>query len=242
MWNGVYTLPHTLLYTLDRCAPRVVLERFPSLYNLTRKGMDLNFKELFFSYLLRGILQSIFLLWLVSNIFDSTFVFAQGGETISSETSFCAAYTSILFSQIIVIYTESNSITILNLLIMIILPFFYTLATFVYSEHYFHTHFEVFLQTFRPQYIIAVAVITIALTMPWIILKCLRDIFQINRRNILRAEMLAKYKLLLKSEDACHTKLKVWLYRLMGFFPEPASLVFDDSISALSTKEKNRDL
>ncbi|CCW61608.1 unnamed protein product [Phytomonas sp. EM1] len=240
MWNGVYTLPHTLLYCLDRCAPRVVLERFPSLYNLTRKGADLNFKELFCSYLFRGILQSVILLWLLTNVFDSSFVFAQGGETASSEIYFTAAYTSILLSQVIMIYTESHSVTILNLLVVFFLPVFYLIITFIDSEHSFDSHIGVFTRTLRPHYIIAVMAMTAALTMPWVVLMCLRDFMHLNRRNILRAEALSKCKQLLKCDDVYKTKLEIWLYRLLGFLPEPESLYLSESDNALLPKETEK--
>lgn len=133
MWNGVYTLPQTLCYCLDRVAPRQVLERHPFLYRLSQRGADFNSKT-FFGFVLRGAAQSAALYWLISQSTGHSFALPHSGFTEAKDITYTLAYSALVIHQVATVVIESNSMTIINLIVVFGMPVFYYFTVFAYSS------------------------------------------------------------------------------------------------------------
>lgn len=221
MWNGVYTLPQTLSYCLDRFAPRVVLERCPELYKLTRRSADMDVTEFFGWYVARGVVQSVALLYFVSNIFDRDFALPDGGHASSNDLNFTVAYTALILSQMITVFLESHSITTINALWLVGMPVFYLLSTLGYSGVPNLQYFGVLRKTLHVESWLAATGIAVVLTMPVVAFYGLREAMQPSSRGVLRSAELKRQSTLLANPQ--YRRKQPVSVRWFGCSPEAAS-------------------
>lgn len=223
MWNGCYTLPTTLLYCLDRCAPRVVLEHVPALYKLSRRSTDMAIPEFFLFYVLRGAVQSVALLWFATSVYGISFKYADGG-TESNSTTFSVSYTALIISQLLTVYMESHSVTYWNALFLLGMPLFYVLATYVFSSIPHLEYFGVFQRTLGPEGLLAAFGIAAALVIPCLLCLTIREASSPNCHDVLRRSELKRQKKLMamKSYSSCQS----WWVRWAGCTSEsPSSFI-----------------
>ncbi|RNF26405.1 putative phospholipid-translocating P-type ATPase (flippase) [Trypanosoma conorhini] len=186
LWNGVYTLPQTLFFCLDRIAPRAVLERHTFLYKLTRHATDMNIREFFLVFILRGIVQSVFTLWLVTGVFGMRFAFAENGWAATNDVTFTVAYSALIISQMLTMIFESHSITFLNALWIFGMPVIYVAATAVYSSIPRLQYFGVWKNTMNLSSFLAALVVACVLVLPVLGVLVLRRAINPDVRDVLR--------------------------------------------------------
>nr|CCC91063.1 putative phospholipid-translocating P-type ATPase (flippase) [Trypanosoma congolense IL3000] len=134
LWNGLYSLPQTLLYCLDRKVPRTVLEMNPRVYNFTRSGFDLSGQEFFFAFVFRGVVHAVLVYILVLNMLGSNFVHPGSGSEASRDVAFSVAYTVLIFLQVLIMILESHTITVLNAFFIFVMPVLYVGINYVFSS------------------------------------------------------------------------------------------------------------
>ncbi|CAJ1030652.1 Phospholipid-translocating ATPase N-terminal/Cation transport ATPase (P-type)/Phospholipid-translocating P-type ATPase C-terminal, putative [Leishmania lindenbergi] len=222
MWNGFYTLPQTILYCLDRCAPRVVLERNPYLYKMTRHAVDICPSNFFGSFVFRGVLQSIGLLWLSTRLYGPDFAYADSGGTASNDVTFSVAYTALMLSQLYTMWWESNAVTPLNLLVLVGMPLFYVYSTMTYSDNPTLQYFGVFRKSLDTTGVLSALGISIALVVPSIIYFTVLAFLQPNPRDVLRRAEDRRQRLLLKRRD--YKRMQPCWVRWFGATPEESSI------------------
>ncbi|KAG5472822.1 hypothetical protein LSCM4_02146 [Leishmania orientalis] len=230
MWNGFYTLPQTILYCLDRCAPRVVLERNPYLYKMTRHAVDIRPGEFFVSFVLRGALQSIGLLWLCTGLYGQSFAFADGGGAATNDVTFSVAYTALMLSQMFTMWWESHAVTPLNLLALVGMPLFYVYTTMLYSDRPALQYFGVFRKSLDTAGILSAFGVSVALVVPSFIYITLVVFLEPNARDVLRRAEVRRQRVLLALRDYMRTQL-VWV-RWFGATPEASSILCTQGSSA----------
>ncbi|KAG5498721.1 hypothetical protein JKF63_03009 [Porcisia hertigi] len=231
LWNGFYTLPQTILYCFDRCAPRVVLERNPYLYKMTRRALDIRPREFFCSYLLRGMLQSVGLLWLCTRLYGPGFAYADTGGTASNDVTFTIAYSALMVSQVFSVWWESHTVTPLNLLVLLGMPLLYVYSTSVYSDYPALEYFGVFRRSLDMAGYFSVFGVSLALVVPSLIYSTTLVAQHPNPRDVLRcAETRRQRAMLARSEYRCSQPF--WV-RWFGATPEAASVLCSGSDAAL---------
>ncbi|KPA83282.1 putative phospholipid-translocating P-type ATPase (flippase) [Leptomonas pyrrhocoris] len=239
MWNGFYTLPQTILYCLDRCAPRVVLERNPYLYKLTRHAVDVDPAEFFVSFVLRGVLQSVFLLWLCTHIYGAAFVYAGSGGTASKDVTFSVAYTALMLSQLFTVWWESHSVTPLNVLMLIGMPLFYVYSTLVYSDRPALQYYGVFRRSLDNVGILAAVGVAAALVVPSLIYFTVLAVLHPNPRDTLRRAEVKRQRLLLGEKD--HRQGQSRWVRWFHAVPESPSITCSRAAATLRSEGDARD-
>ncbi|ESL09142.1 phospholipid-translocating P-type ATPase (flippase) [Trypanosoma rangeli SC58] len=187
LWNGVYTLPQTLFFCLDRIAPRAVLERHTFLYKMTRRATDMNIREFFLVFMLRGAVQSVFTLWLVTGIFNVSFAFAGAGWAATNDVTFSVAYSALIISQMLTMIFESHSITFLNAFWIFGMPIIYAASTSVYSSIPRLQYFGVWDNTINVFSSLTVFVVAFVLVFPVLGVMVLRQSLNPDPRDVLRA-------------------------------------------------------
>lgn len=222
MWNGVYTLPQTLFYCLDRCAPRVVLERTPALYKLTRRSADMSVREFFVTYMLRGMAQSVMLLWVTTKLYGTSFAYPNSGGTASNDVTFSVAYTALMISQFFTVLTESHSVTSWNWVGLLGMPVFYVFSTLAFSGVPSLQYFGVFKQSLRAESWLAAFGAAAFLVLPFHLLIVWRDARRPNSRDTLRAAEVSRQRRLLRRPE--YKRVQPWLVRWFGFTPEAPSV------------------
>jgi phospholipid-translocating ATPase len=162
VWNGVFTLPQTFFYTLDRAAPRHVLQAYPRLYRECQAGYRLN-KTTFFAFVMRGVIQSAGLLFLVWLNYSGSFATSGKGYEESVTVLYTVAYTTLIFHQVFTVILESNSITGWNFAFLVLMPVLYIASTLTYSSMTEFEYYGVFMESMRSCHwlfvILAVAVL-----------------------------------------------------------------------------------
>ncbi|KAG5472445.1 hypothetical protein LSCM1_03844 [Leishmania martiniquensis] len=230
MWNGFYTLPQTILYCLDRCAPRVVLERNPYLYKLTRRAVDIRPGEFFVSFVLRGVLQSILLLWLCTGVYGPSFAYADSGGTATNDVTFTVAYTALMLSQMFTMWWESHALTPLNLLALVGMPLFYVYSTTIYSDRPTLQYFSVFRRSLDTAGVLSAFGVSAALVVPSLIYFTLSAFQQPNPRDVLRRAEVRRQRLLLAVRE--YMRAQSWWVRWLGATPEESSVLRKRSYNA----------
>ncbi|RNF09721.1 putative phospholipid-translocating P-type ATPase (flippase) [Trypanosoma rangeli] len=186
LWNGVYTLPQTLFFCLDRIAPRTVLERHTFLYKMTRHATDMNIREFFLVFMLRGAVQSVFTLWLVTGLFDASFAFPGAGWAATNDVTFSVAYSALIISQMLTMIFESHSITFLNALWIFGMPIIYVISTSLYSSISRLQYFGVWDNTINAFSSLAAFVVAFVLVFPVLGIMVLRQSLNPDPRDVLR--------------------------------------------------------
>ncbi|KAK7201108.1 phospholipid-translocating P-type ATPase (flippase) [Novymonas esmeraldas] len=233
MWNGAFTLPQTILYCLDRCAPRVVLERNPYLYKMTRRAADIAPGEFFVSFVARGVLQSIGLLWMATGVYGSEFAFPTTGGAASNDVTFTVAYTALMLSQVYTLWWESHSVTPANLLMLIGMPLLYVYSTSAYSDRAALQYFGVFRTAMDTTGVLAAVGVSVALTVPSLIYSTLAVARRPNPRDVLRrAENRRQRQFLVRRE---YSRVQSLWVRWCGATPEAPS-VLCDTVGASQTR------
>ncbi|KPI90191.1 putative phospholipid-translocating P-type ATPase (flippase) [Leptomonas seymouri] len=232
MWNGFYTLPQTIFYCFDRFAPRVVLERSPYLYKLTRFAVDIDPVEFFVSFVLRGVLQSVALLWLCTHIYGAGFAYADHGGTASNDVTFSVAYTALMLSQIFTMWWESHSITPLNLLMLLGMPAFYVCSTLIYSDQPTLQYYGVFRRSLDNVGILAAIGIAAALVVPSLIYFTVMTVLHPNPRDTLRQAEVKRQRYLLGGKD-CWAAQSLWV-RWFHAVQEASSIMCRDAAATFS--------
>lgn len=179
MWNGVYTLPQTLCYCLDRAAPRRALELNPSVYRHSQKSGDFN-SVTFFGFVVRGILQSLALFWLSTSFTEDTIPGKQHGA--SHDVTFTLAYSGLILHQAATVILESNSLTLINVLVIVGMPVFYFLTMMAYSAIPRLAFYGVFQQTESIQGFLIAFGIAGALFAPHVLFSALKHFWAPNPR------------------------------------------------------------
>ncbi|GET90831.1 phospholipid-translocating P-type ATPase, putative [Leishmania tarentolae] len=223
MWNGFYTLPQTIFYCFDRCAPRVVLERNPYLYKMTRHALDIRPGEFFGAFVVRGILQSVGLLWLSTRLYGPGFAFADGGGTASNDVTFSVSYTALMLSQVYTVWWESHAVTPLNLLMLFGMPVFYVYSTSIYSDSPTLQYFGVFRRTLDMAGILSAFGVSVALVIPSIIFFTVMHLHNPNPRDVLRRAEICRQQQLLRRKD--YKRMQSFWVRWLGAIPEDSSML-----------------
>lgn len=192
MWNGVYTLPQTLCYCLDRAAPRNVFEGNPVLYRQSQQSFDLN-RRSFFAFVARGILQSVGLYFLVTGIIGGSFADPRDGSSATQDVAFTIAYSALMLHQLATVVFESHSITIVNAVVIIGMPLFYYLTVYAYASVPRLAYFGTFQRTdnWSPGFVGSLG-IAAALFLPHMLVSSVRSVWWPNARSVLRHKDLAK--------------------------------------------------
>lgn len=237
MWNGFYTLPQTIFYCFDRCAPRVVLERNPHLYKLTRHAVDIRAGEFFGSFVLRGVAQSIGLLWLCTGIYGAHFAYAGTGGTASNDVTFSVAYTALMLSQLYTVWWESHSVTPLNLLMLIGMPLFYVYSTLTYSARPGLQYYGVFPRSLDLAGVLAALGVSLALTVPSLVYFTALATREPNPRDVLRRAELRRQRTLLRRRE--YRDAQSWWVRWCWATPEAPSMLSARSRLARSTERED---
>ncbi|EAN97225.1 putative phospholipid-translocating P-type ATPase (flippase) [Trypanosoma cruzi] len=186
VWNGVYTLPQTMFYCLDRIAPRVVLERHTFLYKRTRRASDMNIKEFFIVFIARGIVQSVLTLFLVTGVFNLSFAFSETGWAATHDVTFSVAYSALIISQMLTMLLESHSITFLNAIGIFGMPAFYVVMTAIYSSFQRFQYFGVWNNTMNVISFLTAFAVAFVLVLPVLGMLSLRRALTPNARDVLR--------------------------------------------------------
>ncbi|CBZ28904.1 putative phospholipid-translocating P-type ATPase (flippase) [Leishmania mexicana MHOM/GT/2001/U1103] len=223
MWNGFYTLPQTIFYCFDRCASRVVLERNPYLYKMTRHAVDIRPGEFFGSFVVRGVLQSVGLLWLSTRLYGPDFAYADSGGTASNDVTFSVSYTALMLSQVYTMWWESHAVTPLNLLMLLGMPLFYVYSTSVYSDSPALQYFGVFRKSLDTAGILSAFGVSVALVVPSIIYFTVMVFQTPNPRDVLRQAEIRRQRLLLKRRD--YKRMQPLWVRWFGATPEDSSML-----------------
>jgi phospholipid-translocating ATPase len=239
MWNGFYTLPQTIFYCFDRCAPRVVLERNPYLYKMTRHAVDIDPAEFFASFVVRGMLQSVALLWLCTHVYGAGFAFAEDGGTASSDVTFSVAYTALMLSQLFTVWWESHSITPLNLLTLVGMPVLYIYSTLMYSDRPALQYYGVFRRSLDNTGILAAVGVAAALVVPSFIYFTLLTVRHPNPRDTLRQAELKRQRFFLNRKDHRRGQ-SVWV-RWFHATPESSSIACSRAAATLQREINVRD-
>lgn len=239
MWNGFYTLPQTILYCFDRCAPRVVLERNPYLYKMTRHAVDIEPVEFFVSFVLRGALQSIALLWLCTHIYGPGFAYAGDGGTASNDVTFSVAYTALMLSQLFTMWWESHSVTPLNLLMLVGMPVFYVYSTLVFSNRPALRYYGVFRRSLDDVGVLAALGMAAALVVPSLIYFTVLAVRHPNPRDTLRLAELKRQRRFLGGKD--HWRAQSCWVRWFNAVPESPSIACSRAADTLRSEDDARD-
>lgn len=239
MWNGFYTLPQTIFYCFDRCAPRVVLERNPYLYKMTRHAVDIDPTEFFVSFVLRGVLQSIVLLWLSTSIYGAGFAYAADGGAASNDVTFSVAYTALILSQIFTVWWESHSLTPLNVLMLLGMPAFYFYSTLVYSDRPALQYYGVFRRSLDNTGILASLGVAAALVVPGLLYWTLVSLRHPNPRDTLRRAEVRRQRFLVGGRDTLRAE-SAWV-RWFGAVPEAPSIACGAAATAQDVPGAARD-
>lgn len=230
MWNGCYTLPQTILYCLDRCAPRVVLEQNPFLYKLTRRGVDMHPGTFFVSYVIRGMLQSVLLLWLATQLYGSSFAYASTGGNASNDVVFSVAYTALMISQVFTVLWESHSITPLNVLAIFGMPLIYLFSTMAYSKVETLQYYGVFAKSLDTFGILAAFGIALTLWIPSLAYFTALNLWRPSPSDCLREAEMKRLTLTTRYAKGCDvtTVLVQWFSAI----PEAASTFLEKALFA----------
>ena len=142
VWNGAFTLFQPLCYCLDRVAPRHVLEQTPVLYRYPQAGYGLTAYS-FAGCVLIGAAQSALLFVVMSYHYSDTV--SRNGFTESHDVLMTVMYTILIVVQVPILLLHSYSVTLLNFLVIVLMPLIYCLFTWVYNAVPFSTfHLEYF--------------------------------------------------------------------------------------------------
>ena len=185
MWNGCYTLPQTLFYCLDRCAPREALQRNPSLYRLPQKGYGQT-PYTFFGFILRGMIQAAGLMLLISYFLGPTYA-AADGSTESTDVQFTAGYSALILLQLFTVLIESHTITIINAIGLLGMPLVYFVFTVAYSSVPRFDYYGVFDRTMNMPMALVVFLMCAILFLPHLLFHCARLNFSPNMVELFRA-------------------------------------------------------
>lgn len=189
MWNGVYTLPQTLCYCLDRVAPRRCLEKNPVLYRLTQQSADMN-PLTFFGFVVRGVLQSAALFWLVSQVAGDSYAEPTTGFPSSQSTASTIAYSALILHQVATVVLESNSITWINAVVIFGMPLFYYVTVYAYSSIPKFAYYGVFQRTDSVSGLLIALAIAAVLWMPHYLFAVCRAWILPSPRSTLRQREL----------------------------------------------------
>ena len=188
MWNGCYTLPQTLLFALDRSAPRTVLEHNPVLYRQSQQGLDMSVWS-FAECLLRGVLQSAACFWLTLYGANAP---AKDGSSPSGDTNFTTGYTSLILLQVMTVCCESNSLTLLNVASIVGMPLFYMFVSWTYANIARLQFYGVFQETLSAQLILVSMAVAIALFLPRLIVQVALNIRSPSVKQVMRNDEVTR--------------------------------------------------
>ncbi|KEG15608.1 phospholipid-translocating P-type ATPase (flippase) [Trypanosoma grayi] len=230
LWNGVYTLPQTLFYCLDRITPRNVLERHTFLYKMTRRATDMNIREFFVVFVFRGIVQSVATLWLLLGVFGTSFAFEGNGRTASNDVVFSVAYSALILSQMLTLLLESHTITFLNAFWIFGMPLLYVAATSAYSSIPKFQYFGVWTNSISVASFLTVFGVAFMLVLPVLGLLTLRQALNPDPRDILRSAAIKSQNR--RQVSYGYGRCMSRLCRFLLCVPEEASCFIETPLSA----------
>eukprot|EP00743_Colponemidia_sp_Colp-15_P013679 GILK01015975.1.p1 GENE.GILK01015975.1~~GILK01015975.1.p1 ORF type:complete len:486 (+),score=28.26 GILK01015975.1:111-1460(+) len=133
-YNGVFTVPLTLLYVMDiHALPKEGLLKSPYLYSLSQAGRYLN-GSTFFYYVTRGIVQAVIAFYVTKYIFLDAHFITNDGFPMDGFNNSVPVYGAIVFVQVLMVLCESHSVTWLHWVSFFFSFGSYLLVFVVYSQ------------------------------------------------------------------------------------------------------------
>lgn len=192
LWNGLYSLPQTMLYCLDRKVPRRVLEQTPALYKVTRSGVDLGVCQFFGSFIFRGVFQSILAYFLVLSVHGTGFASPNDAGQSAKDVAFTLTYAILILLQVVTVLMESHTVTALNAIFIFGMPVVYVAANMIYSSLESFYYYGVWKKTTDiVSFLTCIAVVS-ALVVPVLGVLTLIKIWRPDPRDVMRSAELRR--------------------------------------------------
>ena len=187
-WNGVFTLPPPFLFVLDKIVPRRALLCSPQLYQYCQQGLHFTTTS-FVINLLEGIFHAVVSLGVTLIVVDG---YAEGGtgRVIGLQEAYTTTFTMIIFMQAWVVFLQSNTLTVYNIVGILAMPPLYIACMLTYSAikrlSYYGT-MQIVLTS--PLLLLSILFVTVALCVPRLAWHCYRH--HVSPTPLRRAQLAA---------------------------------------------------
>ena len=130
-WNGVFTLPAPFLYLFNKILPAEKLLASPEIYSHCQKGKAMTHKT-FGGCLVLGILHGVLALLITLAVFNGDFS-GVNGDPMDFRSIYTITYASLMCIQVWIVLLESHTLTVYNIVGILMMPLLYVAFTFSYA-------------------------------------------------------------------------------------------------------------